>query len=334
MAIRTAITTTLLALILAGCSVNLKERVASLTTREVRTAEPHRLEPAPQRAPIVHRASARRETAVSYEEEPYELDSGDRLRVGVFGQENLSRDYAVDGGGYISMPLIGAVQARGITTFDLERRIAAKLKAKYVKDPKVTVEVQTYRPFFVLGEVRRPGQFPYVKWDDGSDGNRHCRRLHGSSPETISSDDPPHSWNCRRAIGSAHLSGETRRYDQRERALLLDAGQCAGRMASCAISLSEQSDFPFSCRLRVWEIALFAQKASICLAVIANLEFCIVFAHRSADCIGTSGTWLQRKQRWGITSPWSATPGPVARKPNDLFASSTISVVSVSGAFP
>lgn len=162
MAIRTAITTTLLAVILAGCSVNLRERVETLTTRDVRTAEPHRLEPAPHPAPMVHRTSARRETAVSYEEEPYVLDSGDRLRVGVFGQENLSRDYAVDGGGYISMPLIGAVQARGITTFDLERRIAAKLKAKYVKDPKVTVEVQTYRPFFVLGEVRRPGQFPYV----------------------------------------------------------------------------------------------------------------------------------------------------------------------------
>ncbi|GAB4238764.1 MAG: polysaccharide export protein UppC [Methyloligellaceae bacterium] len=96
------------------------------------------------------------------QEEPYRLDSGDRLRIVVFGQDNLSRTYAVDGGGYISMPLIGAVRARGLTTFELERRIAAKLRAGYVKDPKVSVEVQDYRPFFILGEVRRPGQFPYV----------------------------------------------------------------------------------------------------------------------------------------------------------------------------
>ena len=60
------------------------------------------------------------------------------------------------------MPLIGAVKSRGYTTFELEDRIAAKLRSKYVKDPKVTVEVQNYRPFFILGEVRRPGQFPYV----------------------------------------------------------------------------------------------------------------------------------------------------------------------------
>lgn len=101
-------------------------------------------------------------TMTSLTEDPYRLDSGDRLRVVVFGQENLSRTYAVDGGGFISMPLIGAVQARGFTTFALEREIAGKLRAKYVKDPKVTVEIQTYRPFFILGEVKNPGQFAYV----------------------------------------------------------------------------------------------------------------------------------------------------------------------------
>ena len=93
---------------------------------------------------------------------PYTLDSGDVLRVNVFGQENLSRQYAIDGSGYISMPLIGAVSARGATRFQLEKKIAAQLKKSYVKDPKVTVEVANYRPFFILGEVRQPGQFPYV----------------------------------------------------------------------------------------------------------------------------------------------------------------------------
>lgn len=92
----------------------------------------------------------------------YRLDSGDRLRIVVFGQDNLSQTYGVDGGGFISMPLIGAVEARGATTFELADRIAAKLRVKYVKDPKVTVEIQAYRPFFILGEVKRPGQYPYV----------------------------------------------------------------------------------------------------------------------------------------------------------------------------
>lgn len=103
---------------------------------------------------LLYLANSKRET--------YLLDSGDKLRVDIFGQENLSRIYNVDGGGYISIPLIGAVKARGISTFSLARRIASKLSEDYVKDPKVTVEISTYRPFFILGEVRNPGRFPYV----------------------------------------------------------------------------------------------------------------------------------------------------------------------------
>jgi polysaccharide export outer membrane protein len=94
--------------------------------------------------------------------ETYTLDSGDKVRVIVFGQDNLSRLYSVDGSGAVAMPLIGAVRARGLTTFELAALIASKLKKKYIKDPKVTVEVETYRPFFILGEVNTPGQYPYV----------------------------------------------------------------------------------------------------------------------------------------------------------------------------
>jgi polysaccharide biosynthesis/export protein len=93
---------------------------------------------------------------------PYMLDSGDRIRVFVYGQPNLSRIYAVDGGGFISLPLIGAVKARAETTFDLERAITVQLGSKYVKDPKVSVEIAAYRPFFILGEVRAAGQYPFV----------------------------------------------------------------------------------------------------------------------------------------------------------------------------
>ncbi len=93
---------------------------------------------------------------------PYRLDSGDRLRVVVFGQTDISNTYTVDTAGYIAMPLIGTVVARGSTTQDLEQRIAAALRTNYIRNPDVTVEVSTYRPFFVMGEVGSAGQYAYV----------------------------------------------------------------------------------------------------------------------------------------------------------------------------
>ena len=101
--------------------------------------------------------------AMVAEPEPsYTLDSGDRLRVVVFGQEGLSASYAVDTSGRITMPLIGAVNARGMTPAGLQQAIAAKLKNGFVREPHVAVEVELYRPFFILGEVTLPGQYPYV----------------------------------------------------------------------------------------------------------------------------------------------------------------------------
>jgi polysaccharide export outer membrane protein len=93
---------------------------------------------------------------------PYRLASGDRLRIIVFGQDNLSNIYAVDPSGRIAMPLIDTVEAQGRTTQQLEHAIEAKLRAGFLREPKVSVEVDTYRPFFVLGEVTNSGQFPYV----------------------------------------------------------------------------------------------------------------------------------------------------------------------------
>ena len=95
-------------------------------------------------------------------EPPYLLDSGDRLRVVVFGQTGLTNTYAVDAGGRISLPLIGAVEARGRTPQQLGQEIAASLRRGYMRDPHVTVEIVAYRPFFILGEVTTPGQYPYV----------------------------------------------------------------------------------------------------------------------------------------------------------------------------
>jgi polysaccharide export outer membrane protein len=93
---------------------------------------------------------------------PYRLDTGDRLRVFVYGQPNLSRLYIVDHEGRIDVPLIGNVKARGKTTNQLQAAIRARLGSEYVKDPQVTVDIQQNRPFFILGEVKNAGQFPYV----------------------------------------------------------------------------------------------------------------------------------------------------------------------------
>jgi protein involved in polysaccharide export with SLBB domain len=92
----------------------------------------------------------------------YALDTGDRLRVFVYGQPNLSRLYTVDQSGNISIPLIGNVRARNLTTQQLEGSIRTRLSQGLVRDPQVTVDVQQNRPFFILGEVRTPGQYPYV----------------------------------------------------------------------------------------------------------------------------------------------------------------------------
>jgi len=95
-------------------------------------------------------------------QQPYRLDSGDSLRIVVFGQNDLSNVYKVDQSGHITMPLIGAVPARGRTSTELEREIAISLKKGYVRRPDVSVEIAAYRPFFIMGEVNTAGQFPYV----------------------------------------------------------------------------------------------------------------------------------------------------------------------------
>ena len=89
-------------------------------------------------------------------------EAGDKLRVVVYGQEGLTNTYAIDASGVITMPLIGRVPARGRTPTGLASEISAKLRNGYIREPSVAVEVETYRPFFILGEVAAPGQYPYV----------------------------------------------------------------------------------------------------------------------------------------------------------------------------
>ncbi|WP_255561780.1 polysaccharide biosynthesis/export family protein [Pseudohoeflea coraliihabitans] len=94
--------------------------------------------------------------------QPYQLDAGDRLRITVFEQDGLTGIYSVDQAGYIAFPLVGAVAARGRTVQQLEATIAAELRKGFLRDPDVSVEVDRYRSFFIMGEVGQAGQYNYV----------------------------------------------------------------------------------------------------------------------------------------------------------------------------
>jgi len=95
-------------------------------------------------------------------ESSYILGPGDRVRVIVFDEKDLSGDFDIDGRGQISVPLIGEIQAGGGTVRQVERTIEDKLREGFLRDPKVSAQVIGYRPFFILGEVRQPGSYPYV----------------------------------------------------------------------------------------------------------------------------------------------------------------------------
>ena len=92
----------------------------------------------------------------------YRLDSGDKVRVTVFGERDLSGEFDVSGEGVISMPLIGAVSAQGRSLSELQEVIAEKLRDGYLKNPRVSADVLNYRPFYIVGEVEDPGSYPFV----------------------------------------------------------------------------------------------------------------------------------------------------------------------------
>lgn len=92
----------------------------------------------------------------------YRLDSGDSVRITVFEQEGLTNTYVIDQAGYIAFPLVGAIAARGRTGHELEADLAARLRNGYLRDPDVSVQMDRYRPVFVMGEVGAAGQYSYV----------------------------------------------------------------------------------------------------------------------------------------------------------------------------
>jgi len=92
----------------------------------------------------------------------YKFGSGDLIKVTVFNHEDLSGEYTINGAGLIALPLIGDVLAKDLTVKQVEEGITAKLKPDYLLNPRVSVQVLNYRPFYILGEVKEPKSYPYV----------------------------------------------------------------------------------------------------------------------------------------------------------------------------
>ncbi len=126
------------------------QRIISLTLMTLLTAcaVPH---------PVPTAKQAQDDSSVNYW-----LDTGDKLRVIVFGEEDLSGEFEVDGTGAVSLPLIGQVHARGQTLRRFERAVEAKLRDGYLTDPRVSAEVLKYRPFDIIGEVKAAGEYPFA----------------------------------------------------------------------------------------------------------------------------------------------------------------------------
>jgi protein involved in polysaccharide export with SLBB domain len=92
----------------------------------------------------------------------YVLGVGDRLRIIVFGEQSLSGEFVIDSTGQVSLPLIGEVAAAGVTVRQFQLNMQAALSQGYLNDPRVSAEVMNFRPFYILGEVNRPGEYPYA----------------------------------------------------------------------------------------------------------------------------------------------------------------------------
>jgi polysaccharide export outer membrane protein len=92
----------------------------------------------------------------------YEFGIGDRIRLIIYGEPDLSGEFEVDGAGEVQLPLIGNIKAKNVSARRLESDVEAAYKDGYLVSPRVTIEVLNFRPFFILGEVKRPGSYPYV----------------------------------------------------------------------------------------------------------------------------------------------------------------------------
>lgn len=92
----------------------------------------------------------------------YRLSAGDKVRIAVFGEDDLTVTAQVSARGSVSYPLLGELKVTGLTPGELEGLIASRLRGPYLVDPRVTVSIEAYREFFVMGQVNKPGSYPYL----------------------------------------------------------------------------------------------------------------------------------------------------------------------------
>jgi protein involved in polysaccharide export with SLBB domain len=106
-------------------------------------------------------AVSRAQDATATVEDTYRLAADDKIKIAVYGETQLTGDYLVGSDGRISFPLVGMVEAAGLTLAELQQKLTQRLNDAYLNDAKVTVDVVEYRPFYILGEVNKAGQYPY-----------------------------------------------------------------------------------------------------------------------------------------------------------------------------
>jgi polysaccharide export outer membrane protein len=110
-------------------------------------------------APSFAQTDAAEQPAVA--QNAYRLDTGDQVKMTVYGEDDLSGTYPVDGNGNVQLPLIGQIHAGGLSITDFQSAVEAKLSKGFLVNPRVSAEVANYRPFTILGEVNKPGEYPY-----------------------------------------------------------------------------------------------------------------------------------------------------------------------------
>jgi polysaccharide export outer membrane protein len=144
-----------LALISAGADSK------SASSKDPGADDPNPSAPVTGQAGATQQSGAGQANAAAATEEAYRLGPGDQLKVVVYGDNQITGQYAVDGAGAVSMPLLGEVHVGGLTLRQVEAKLAKSLDAKYLRDPSVTAEVINFRPFYIMGEVMKGGEFPY-----------------------------------------------------------------------------------------------------------------------------------------------------------------------------
>jgi polysaccharide export outer membrane protein len=117
--------------------------------------------PAPALAPAPGMAAAPMNMGTAITDDSYVLGTGDKVRLSVYREDDLGGDFAIDGTGILQLPLVGPIKAAGLSLHQVHDAIVEKLSDGYLKDPRVSLQVLNYRPFYILGEVNKPGEYPY-----------------------------------------------------------------------------------------------------------------------------------------------------------------------------